>query len=651
MRSLSATLLAAQKSAVRVPYLKTVISDRIAGVKRLAWTRYYTGAEPDSYHAATMAGDGSLIRARVTGGTLYYQRVTSPGAGSSYSSWTNLGAAANAGVALCSDGARVLLFYVDSGGLAVKVRESTDYGATLGAAVTVVTAGAAVGWLSADVKSNGDACLIYDASATVYAVRRISSVWGSSTAWGIGVASVAGHACYYIGDWNVVVCGVDTAGASYAWSAVFGDGFSVASGTWSTPQEISKASPGTSVTHRAPFLSRPDTFRLTYVEKYTGTVAYNRPQLSHSPAAQDYIQNLWREPIPFNLSTDYGLAIAFSSAAVWACTPAGVWYATLDVPTSDVTADVLTADTDDRPYSGHLRLELRNDHGAYNGLPAPLRAGAEIAVSPGYVTTAGTEYSDGPRYWITRLENRTGRGRSTVVVEAQDCWSLLENWRARRQYSWAAGEKTVYAILQWVFARAGLDFSADGASSTSTSFYPAFTIAPGESALTAVKRLLDMLPDVIRISGEFAYLHEPLASDSADYAYGTDHAIEEGRYGDEPPPANRAQVFGTGVFAEAYDWDAIAETNDQPVQVADKNITTQAQAEARGDTLLRRSALAAPAGRLTAALNCGLELYDVIEITDPAAALTAAKRRVTALSLLYSAPAARYEQTLTLSEA
>src|SRR3990172_7591392 len=153
MRSLTPELLAAQGSASAVPYLKAVVSDRIGGVRRLAWSRAYTGSEADGYHAACMPSDGSLIRARVTGGRVYYQRVAGPGPGRGFSSWTDIDAAASA------DGSRVLLFYVDAGGLAIKVRESADSGATLGAAATAVTGSGAATWLAADVKSDGGAGL------------------------------------------------------------------------------------------------------------------------------------------------------------------------------------------------------------------------------------------------------------------------------------------------------------------------------------------------------------------------------------------------------------------------------------------------------------------------------------------------------------
>ncbi len=649
MRTLPAPLLAAQKSGSAVPYLKAVLSDRIGGIRRLAYTRLYTGSEPDGYHAAAMPADGSLLRARVSAGRLYYQRVTSPGAGSNYSAWTDLGAAANAGVALCADGSRVLLFYVDTGGLALQVRESTDSGATLGAAVTVATAASAVTWLAADVKSSGDALLLYSVGAVVYSAKRTGGAWSAATAWTNSVASVTGLACYYQGDWNAAVTGTDSAGIAYVWTCLFGDGFSQAPNTWSALRELTRASSGAAVSFGAPSLSQPDTYRLTFVEKYTGSAAYGRPCHGYSPATADYAFNLWREPVPFDLASDFGQAIAFSGAAVWLSTPAGVWTASLTIASLDVSADILEASTDDGPFGGRARLVLRNDDGRYSQPPSPIKIGAEVRLSPGYETSGGPQTSDGPAYWVQAIEKRSGGGAASVVLEAADAWSLLERWHARRQYAWAAGEKNVFGILQFLFARAGLEFSASAASSTSTSLSPAFTVHPGESGRAAVPRLLSMLDDVVYMRGEFAYLTEPVASAASVYTYGAGHPLLDGRYADEIAPVNRVQVFGKGVFGERFDWPGVQSVYDRLEQVLDANLTTVAQAETRADSVLRGAAIAAANGQITVPANCGQELYDVIDVTDAAAGLSAAKRRVLGIALRYStgdAPA--YEQRLTL---
>ena len=650
MRSLSPDLLAAQRSPSAVPYLRVTVADRIGGIRRPAFERLYSGSEPDGYHAATMPGDGDLLRARVASGRLYYQRVTSPGPASDFSSWTDLGAAADADVALCSEGANVLLFYVDTNTTDVKLRESSDYGASLGTPVTVASAPAAVAWLAADVKSDGDALLVYSVGGTVYAVKRSGGSWGSPAAWTNSVAAVSGLACYYAADYNVAVAGEDAEGNAFLWTAVYGDGFSQPVGVWSSLWEVMRASSGSSVAYRAPFLGRPDVFRLTFVEKYTGTQAYSRPCHSYSPATAAYADNLWREPVPFDFTSEYGLAVAQSTTALWLSAPSGVWTAALDDEPLDVTADVLEAAAEDRPppAGGRLRLVLRNDDGRYTGLSL-LKAGAEVRVSPGYVTASGPQASYGPAYWVDGVELVSGDGQAAVVLHGSDGWGLLAAWRARRQYAWAAGERNVFGILRFLFARAGLEFSSVGGSSESANLYPAFTVHPGESGLTAVRRLLAFLPDVIFLRGEFAFLKEPLATESPAYAYGTDHALLRGRYWAGAVEPNRAQVFGDGVFAERLDWPGVEAVYDRLVQVHDLNLSSVAQAEDRGDAVLRKAALAAADGEIAVPVNCGQELYDVIEVTDAGAGLSADRRRVLGIDLRYSAGTRPlYEQRLSL---
>jgi len=91
MRTLSDTLLSAQKEASHIPYVKVKACNKIAGVVRLDWTRLYTGSEDDYFHAMTIPGDGSLIRVRVTppadSRKLYRQRVADPSPESDFSQW------------------------------------------------------------------------------------------------------------------------------------------------------------------------------------------------------------------------------------------------------------------------------------------------------------------------------------------------------------------------------------------------------------------------------------------------------------------------------------------------------------------------------------------------------------------------------------
>jgi hypothetical protein len=180
--------------------------------------------------------------------------------------------------------------------------------------------------------------------------------------------------------------------------------------------------------------------------------------------------------------------------------------------------------------------------------------------------------------------------------------------------------------------------------------YPAFTIHPGESGATAVRRLLAMVPDVLFFRGSCAYLKNPQASDDSQYSYGLGHSILHGRYVSQAPAVNRVQVFGSGVMKDGLDWESIAQLYDRLLQVHDLNLATMAEAEERAQAEFRRAQLAALAGEMAVPANCGQELYDVVDITDPRAGLSQARRRILGLSLLYHRGGAtpRYQHRLLL---
>jgi len=510
-----------------------------------------------------------------------------------------------------------------------------------------------VGWLAADLKADSTALLIYSVGSSIYAVKRSGGTWGSPTAWTNSVASVSGLACRYEADFDVVVSGSDAEGAHRIWTCIYGDGYSQAVGTWSSLREMEMASAGSDMEFRAPSLAYVDVFRLTFVEKYTGSESYSRPYFSFSPITADYVNNLWREPVPLNVTSDYGLAIAHSTSDAWLTAPWGVWQASLTTPVLDVTTDVLELTTETDPNGARLRLVLRNDDGRYldlSGEKAVIKAGGEVRVSPGYQTVSGPLASSGLAYWIEGWEYTSGEGKATLVLHARDAWQLLESWRSRRQYAWAQGEKSIFQLLSFVMARAGLEFSSLGNSGVLSNLYPSFTIHPGESAATAVRRLLAMVPDVMFFRGHFTYIKNPQADDASDYSYGTEHTILRGRYGSQRLQANRVQVFGDGPFVEAFQWDDIDDSYDRVRQVHDLNLDTVARAQDRADAEMRHQEIGASDGEIVGPVNCGQELYDVISITDGSAGLTDARRRVLGLSMRYSpgGKAPVYEQHLSL---
>jgi hypothetical protein len=64
---------------------------------------------------------------------------------------------------------------------------------------------------------------------------------------------------------------------------------------------------------------------------------------------------------------------------------------------------------------------------------------------------------------------------------------------------------------------------------------------------------------------------------------------------------------------------------------------------------LRKAEIESSSGMIQSPVNCGQQLYDVIDVTDPRAGLSGAKRRVTGIQVSYQADHGVYQQKLLLS--
>ncbi len=664
MRQLSSTLLAAQKAASHTPHVKVEAQNTIAGVVRLEWERLYTGSEDDYFHAVTLPGDGSLIRVRITppadSRKLYQQRVANPGPASDFSQWVYTNQYNAVIVACCSLGAEVSIFWIKSDRKIYQLK-STDYGASWGSPQLLgYTPTTAINGIAAAYKPNGDIALFFADQATLYVMKRTSGSWGGSVAWDKSTGDLSGVACVYDSDWNLSVTGKDTNDNFKLWSLIYGDGGDVTAGTWSELKEFASApSDGTFEYHRA-FMAKPDVYRSFFVEKFTGTEGYNRPFWSHSVLDASFIDNLWHEPVPFNLASEYGLAIAHHSDYCWLSAPYGVWRAKLTQESLDLTADVLSLKEELSPSGGRLTLELRNDDGRYAS-PADLPAldiGCQIQFSPGYRSTAGNEVSSGPIYFVDAWEHTNSGGKASLVIHTTNAWNSIENWRARHQFRWNkdTDEMSVKDILAFVLARVGLKLEVKSESSVITSFHPDFTINPNNQGETVITRLLSFVTDVLFIEGNKAYIVNPQGTDSSVYSYGSSHPVFEGRYRVGAWQLNRVQVEGYDpvgdepIVTDSFAWDEIDKVYDRLRQFEDRNIDTVAKTQARGQAYLRESEIESANGTIRIPVNCGQQLYDVIDITDSRAGLEAEKRRVIGLTLVYNTRRGEYEHRLLLGK-
>ncbi|MEE9201625.1 MAG: hypothetical protein V3U31_00330 [Dehalococcoidia bacterium] len=658
MRDLSPTLLAAQKEASRRPYIKVVVEDGVGVVSRIDWQRLYTSSEADYHHALTLAGDGSLIRVRVEppSSGLYYQRVTSPGPGSDFSSWTLLSTAVPGGVALSAQGAEVLLFFVPgSNPDSVFYYRSTDYGQNWVGPNTLASPmpGTDVVWLAAAHRPDGDLALFATVAHKVYVKTRTSGGWSGWSQWPNSANSHSGLATCYSGDWKLVVCGQDSWNSYKVWGCIYGDGAEQPAGTWSSLVDMTEASATASVQLRCPALIQPDVFRAFFVEKHTGQEAYQRPYWAHTLPGQGFSQGLWREPVPFDLTSDYGVAMAYQGSTVWLSTPFGVWQGQLSTATADLTDDVLGLLATASPSGGRVRMELDNSSGKYNapgsgGLSA-LRLGSRLRVSPGYHTTAGPEAAPGYVYWIEGWDYHRQGGRNVLVIAGADGRGQTAAWHTRRQFAWQAAQQSVQELVAFLLARCGLPLQVLSSSSFFSTHQPAFALHPGGRGEDGIERLLDMVADLLFFREETACSKYPDLAEATAYSYGTDHVILSAVYSRTAPGINRVQAYGLDVTAESFSWGEVSEVLDRLRQVHDLNLTTAADARERADAGSSRAAREGYSGEVVVPPNCGQEMYDVVEITDPACGLSAARRRVMGLALLYEPGRGLYQHRLRLS--
>jgi len=664
LRSLSSTLLAAQQEASRIPYVKLEAKNKIAGAIRLDWARLYTGSEADYLHALTIPGDDSLIRLRVTptadSRKLYRQRVANPGPESDFSQWSYFNQYNVVATTACSLGAEVSIFWIKSD-RAIYQLKSTDYGASWDTPELIdYSPTTAIYGIAASYKPNGDIALFFADQATLYAKKYLGGSWQSKAAWNKTTGDLSGVATCYSSDWNLLITGKDSDGNFKVWSLIYGDGGEVSLDTWSALKELVSAPSDGNFEYRQPFLAKPDVYRCFFAEQFAGTEAQNRPFWSHSVPETSFTQNLWREPVPFNLSSEYGLAIAHHGEYCWLSNPGGVWRAKLAGESRDLTTALLNLRQELTEGKGRLIAELDNSSGRYaspgEGELAVLDIGCQLELSPGYVTPQGNEASSGLAFWVDALEHTSAGGKASLILSASDGWELVKHWRARHQLRWnkTSDELNVKDILAFVLGRCGLKLEAVSQSSAITSYYPDFTIHPSNTGDTVISKLLSFVPDAVFIEGNKVYLVNPTPADNSVYSYGVAHPILEGRYRSQAWELNRVQVegydpaSGEPLVVDSFSWTEIAKLTDRLRSLEDRNITSVSQATQRGEAYLRQAEIEATGGAIHIPPHCGQQLYDVIDITDSRVGYSGTKKRVLGLNLVYRPLRGKYEEELFL---
>lgn len=660
--SLTPSLAAHQLLPARRPALRVSVSKKRHGIDLLDWRKFYAGIEADMPHTAAMPADGSLLRARNNAGTVYTQRVTTPGSGSTYSSWTNTATATSTTpVALAALGTEALLAYIDNAGLSIKVRTSTNSGTSWSAAVAVVTEATAITALALAYTPGGDACLFYivGTGTTLKRLRRNAGTWaGTGTTWSrtADVASLSGvAACHDGADFALLITGTEaTTTHKRAWAASMGD-LLLPPNAWSALVSVAESDSASTVTFASPAIANvAGQLHGFLCQRETANVAnyralYSRPTLGAGTTGQ------WSEPAPHEASTTFGVAIAAapvaSPAAAWLTTPSRVWSASRG-DQADISASVVSASYS-LAHSGSTAAVVLDGTAPR---ASALALGATLELAPGYHSGTGgaAEYGTSQTFTIDRIRTETRRGIPTVTVHAVGAWGTLERWHAPQAWQTAASLITRAAIFARIARRAGIDVSSASAphapSSDWTAYQPAFAVAAGESAGNIARRLLAVVPDFVRDTAPNGAMQVAgLTALDPVTAYGGPGelpllalAIEEAQRG-----ANWLRAQGPDRYADSFDFRDIYQNGAQFSEFRNLDATTNTKATSWASNALKRAISTTARGRATVPFDASLELFDGVSVAGSAATYRAA-----ALDFTYQrAPSgARYDLELTLTD-
>lgn len=311
-----------------------------------------------------------------------------------------------------------------------------------------------------------------------------------------------------------------------------------ASTYWERHQAVYEALAGETLDVSGPYLLKPAT---SCSRPLLSLARQNQPWLFRLKPGTDFIDYNWNKASFIETQASRGIALAAdpNGEYIWATQPNEVWRAACVGSWSPPTpgsgagtkitilaskiARIVEAVDPEQP--SELVVELDNAKGTYNspgsGSLAVLKRGSRVNLFIGYKTASGDQLSESSRYFIETMEYSRNPNEALFVLHCVDAWGLLARYQFNKPVEWNSGsdEFTCYQLIEKVMQAVGGTLDYKSRSSLITSLYPRLEVGAGESAAGVLKRLLNLVPDVIYFFGLDGYIVYPQAGDTVVYKY------------------------------------------------------------------------------------------------------------------------------------
>jgi hypothetical protein len=311
-----------------------------------------------------------------------------------------------------------------------------------------------------------------------------------------------------------------------------------ASTYWERHQAVYEALAGETLDVSGPYLLKPST---SCSRPLLSLARQNQPWFFRLKPGTDFIDYNWNKASFIDTLASRGMALAAdpNGEYIWATQPNEVWRTSctgswspptpgsgagdkITVPVSEIAGIVEAVDPE---QSSELVVELDNSKGTYDspgsGSLAVMKRGARVNLFIGYKTASGDQLSEASRYFIEAMEYKRDPNIASFIMHCVDAWGLLARYQFNKPVEWNASSDdfNCYQLIEKVVQSVGGTLSYKSWSSLITSLYPRLEVSAGETAASVLKRLLNLVPDVIYFFGLDGYIVYPQEGDTVVYKY------------------------------------------------------------------------------------------------------------------------------------